>query len=143
MPLKLSSVRSSTGRVTGFRALTGWASPRREKLEIGRPSCPRWELDIVAYKASSNEILMVECKSYLDSYGVRFSGFDGSNSKEASRYKIFNDGTLRRVVRSRMVHEMCAAGLATESPDVRLVLVCGKIKSDNDRGASASLLRRT
>ena len=106
---------------------------KAEKLEIGRPSCPRWELDIVAYKASSNKILMVECKSYLDSYGVRYSGFDGSNSKEASRYKIFNDPTLRRVVQSRMVREMCDAGLATESPDVTLVLVCGKINSENDR----------
>ena len=105
---------------------------KAEKVEIGRPSCPRWELDIVAYKASLNRILMVECKSYLDSYGVRYSGFDGSNSKEADRYKIFNEDTLRRVVTNRMVREMCDAGLAREDPDVRLVLACGKIKSVGD-----------
>ena len=27
---------------------------KAEKVEIGRPSCPRWELDIVAYKANRN-----------------------------------------------------------------------------------------
>ena len=26
-----------------------------EKRKIGRPSSPRWELDLVAYKAKSNE----------------------------------------------------------------------------------------
>jgi len=38
-----------------------------EKREIGRPSAPRWELDVVAYSGSRNELLVVECKSYLDS----------------------------------------------------------------------------
>jgi hypothetical protein len=37
-----------------------------EKRKIGRPSNSRWELDLVAYKASKNEILAVECKSLLD-----------------------------------------------------------------------------
>jgi hypothetical protein len=41
-----------------------------EKRRIGRPSNSRWELDLVAYKASKNEILAVECKSLLDSRGV-------------------------------------------------------------------------
>lgn len=106
---------------------------KAEKVEIGRPSCPRWEIDIVAYKASLNRILMVECKSYLDSHGVRYSGFDGSNSEEAKRYKIFNEETLRRVVQNRMVAEMCKTGLVRGNPDVRLVLACGKIKSAQDR----------
>lgn len=106
---------------------------KAEKVEIGRPSCPRWELDIVAYNASLNRIRIVECKSYLDSYGVRYSGFDGSNVKEAGRYKIFNEETLRRVVQNRMVREMCEAGLVRENPDVELVLACGKIKSEHDR----------
>ena len=106
---------------------------KQEKTEIGRPSSPRWELDIVAYKASLNRILIVECKSYLDSYGVRYSGFDGSNSEVAKRYKLFNDETLRRVVQSRMVRQMCEAGLVSEPPDVQLALACGKVVSEYDR----------
>src|SRR3990167_7524540 len=50
-----------------------------EKRKIGRPSSPRWELDLVAYKAKSNELLVVECKSFLDSPGVRARGLDGTD----------------------------------------------------------------
>jgi hypothetical protein len=51
-----------------------------EKIQIGRPSSPRWELDIVAYGGRDNVLQVVECKSYIDSYGVRASGFDGSKA---------------------------------------------------------------
>ena len=49
---------------------------KEEKRQIGKPSSPRWELDIVAYKGATNEIFVVECKSYLDSPGVRFQQTD-------------------------------------------------------------------
>src|SRR5215213_3406188 len=74
---------------------------KEEKRAIGRPSCPRWELDIVAYKGTSNELLVVECKSYLDSKGVGISGFDGSDDSATKQYKLFNDEVLRRIVFNR------------------------------------------
>ena len=46
---------------TGFKVeLT-----REEKIRIGRHSAPRWEIDLVAYSPTSNEVLALECKSYL------------------------------------------------------------------------------
>jgi hypothetical protein len=42
-----------------------------EKVLIGRPSSPRWELDIVAYSGRDNLLRLVEYKSYLDSRGPR------------------------------------------------------------------------
>ena len=45
---------------------------KAQKREVGRPSTPRWEIDLVAYKAAKNELLAVECKSFLDSTGVIF-----------------------------------------------------------------------
>jgi hypothetical protein len=47
---------------------------KEEKRLIGRPSSPRWELDVVAFKGGRNEILVIECKSYLDSPGVKAEG---------------------------------------------------------------------
>ena len=35
---------------------------KEEKRSIGKPSAPRWEIDVLAYKASTNELLVVECK---------------------------------------------------------------------------------
>ena len=48
---------------------------KEEKRLIGRHSSPRWELDIcmMAYKGGENLLRVVECKSYIDSTGVRIS----------------------------------------------------------------------
>lgn len=93
-----------------------------EKREIGRPSAPRWELDVVAYSGSRNELLVVECKSYLDSYGVRTTSFDGSKADEETRYKLFSDDVLRRVVLSRLEKQLASqrADLSTRRPGTRL-----------------------
>ncbi|HOS46726.1 MAG TPA: hypothetical protein PLQ69_09640, partial [Paludibacter sp.] len=66
---------------------------KEEKRIIGRPSSPRWELDIVAFKGGDKEILVIECKSYLDSFGVKADGLRDGKDKE--RYKLFNDKILR------------------------------------------------
>lgn len=62
--------------------------PKAEKARLGRPSLPRPELDLVAYKGQGNVVRVVECKSYLDSVGVSMSAFDGSNAKLAERFKF-------------------------------------------------------
>ncbi len=49
---------------------------KEDKRKIELPSSPRWELDVVAYRAKDNDIKVVECKSYLDLPGVRLRGFD-------------------------------------------------------------------
>jgi hypothetical protein len=64
---------------------------KEEKRIIGRPSSPRWELDLVAYKGGINELRVVECKSYLDSRGVSIQAVDGSDDRYASRFKLFKE----------------------------------------------------
>ena len=105
---------------------------KEEKRKIGRPSSPRWDIDIIAYKGESNELRLVECKAYLDSAGVRYSAFDRSDSRRAERYKLFNDSTLRRVVTHRVVSQLVATGSCRRSPKVVLCLAAGKIKSEED-----------
>ena len=108
---------------------------KEEKREIGRPTNPRWELDIVGYSAKRNELLVVECKSFLDSRGVAYNAFDGGSATFAQRFKLFNDETLRNVVFDRLRQQMTDSGLIrnkTETP-VKLALVCGKIASGPDR----------
>ena len=87
-----------------------------EKRQIGRPSSPRWELDIVAYKGGLNAVLVVECKSYLDSPGVRFEGFVNSSSRDTSRYKLFNEPKLREVVFYRLVKQLEEVGACSPNP---------------------------
>lgn len=106
---------------------------KEEKRRIGRPSSPRWELDLIAYKGKGNELLVVECKSYLDSPGVRFKGVDGSDAKHAVRYKLFNEDTLRKIVLDRLVTQLVGSGACADSPSVRLCLAAGKIATKDDR----------
>jgi len=106
---------------------------REEKREIGRHSSPRWELDIVGYSARENMLLVVECKSYMDSTGVRASAFDGSNPEYAKRYKLFNEPDLRRVVFKRLAMQFTGIGACLEAPTIRMALACGKIRNETDR----------
>ena len=99
---------------------------KEEKRRIGRPSSPRWELDIVAYNGRDNLLRVVECKSYLNSLGVQAKGFD-AESDNASRYKLFNDAPLREVVFERLRLQFCEAGFCPPNPAVKLCLACGKI----------------
>tara|TARA_R110000868_G_scaffold70819_3_gene207976 strand:- start:14430 stop:14972 length:543 start_codon:yes stop_codon:yes gene_type:complete len=106
---------------------------KEEKRKIGRPSSPRWELDVVAYRASDNQMKVVECKSYFDSHGVRLSGFDSDNEKESARYKLFNDPNLRAVVFGRLREQFESSGACLPNATTQLCLACGRIASDTDR----------
>jgi hypothetical protein len=100
-----------------------------EKKKIGCPSSPRREIDIVAYNVRDNEILAVECKSFLDSAGVSFASFSGQNSKGAGKYKMFTDATLRKVVLKRLKKQLVASGQVSPDVGVQLCLAAGHTHS--------------
>src|SRR6266566_4927859 len=101
-----------------------------DKKRIGRESSPRWELDLIAYKPSINEVLAVECKSLLDSTGVVFR--NGKFEPE-KHYKLFSETILRSVVLKRLVKQLQKSGACIGSPQVRLCLAMGKIATKTDR----------
>ena len=106
---------------------------KKDKISIGRPSSPRWELDIVAYRGRDNLLRVVECKSYLDSRGVALRAFDGNDERFAKRFKLFGDRRLRKVVFARLCRQFAASGACQSAPKVKLCLACGRIASDADR----------
>jgi hypothetical protein len=103
---------------------------REEKQAIGRPSAPRWELDIVAYGGTARQLLVVECKTYLDSGGVRAGSFEGPKASEETRYKLFSDETLRRVVLSRLDAQLVEQGFCPPGTKAQLCLAAGNIYGD-------------
>jgi hypothetical protein len=103
---------------------------REEKREIKRHSSPRWELDVVAYRGSDNILRVAECKSFLDSIGVQQTGFD-SSTDDSKRYKLFNEPDLRRVIFNRLRQQFAESGACRPDAEVRLALVCGKIKESS------------
>ena len=102
-----------------------------EKVKIHRPTTPRWELDVVAYKGGSNELLVIECKSFLDSTGVTFNSLKNGKGKE--RYKLFNEDDTREVVFGRLLEQLKKSGSCSEDTTVKLCLATGKVASSEDR----------
>lgn len=115
---------------------------RAEKRRIGRPTSPRWELDLLAYKGATKEVQVVECKSFLDSAGVRFSAFHGERNRASDRYKIFNDRRLRGVVRKRLVRQLRKLGACAPKPKVTFCLAVGKFASLDDKENLHRFFRR-
>jgi hypothetical protein len=102
---------------------------KSEKRKIGRFSSPRWEIDLVAYKGSTNEVLAVECKSFLDSRGVIFQYGEFCPPK---RYKMFTDTVLRRAILNRLAKQLMETGACAKNPRITLCLAAGKMASGTD-----------
>ena len=83
---------------------------KAEKVKIGRRTCPRWELDVVGYMGGKNKLLVLECKSFLNSSGVCVETFMGNCPKDENRYKLFFDQNLRNTVLSRLETQLTESG---------------------------------
>lgn len=98
---------------------------KEEKVSIGRPSAPRWELDVVCYKADVNELLVLECKSYLNSPGVRWADICGESASK--RYKLFREPLLRQTVLNRLCEQMVETGSCNSGVTAKLGLAAGNL----------------
>jgi hypothetical protein len=103
---------------------------REDKQRIGRHSSPRWEIDLIAYNASANELLALECKSYLDSGGVHAAHFL-EGSKYAHRYKLFHEKVLRDTVLERLRLQCIECRLCPANVSVRLGMIYAHATSHN------------
>lgn len=106
-----------------------------EKVAVGRYSTPRWEIDLIAFQPRSNQVLLIECKSFLDSGGVSAKEFIDSDTPTKGRYKLFNESKLREVVMTRLKNQLVSEGLLSKTAQVSLALAVGKFRSASDRQA--------
>jgi len=105
---------------------------KSEKVSIGKPSIPRPEIDIVGYKARTNEILIVEVKSFLDSPGVKFDELNQEYDIPNGRFKLFTCDNYRNIVFKRLLLDLYEKGLIADSPIIRFGLAAGKIYSKDE-----------
>lgn len=104
-----------------------------EKVALNNKSMPRPEIDVVAWKPSTNELLIIECKSYLDSTGVRVEHLHGDPAFENDKFKLFNRAALRELIVKALIRQLRAEGLFVgPDPAVQFVLIAGKIYSKQE-----------
>ena len=116
----------------GFWTRVGLKIPisKEEKRSLQNPSMPRPEVDVVAFKPGPNELLIVECKSYLDSNGVSIDNFVGEKAVHLNRLKLFNRDPLRQLITAKLLVQLREEGLLlAKDPAIRYGLVAGKIKA--------------
>jgi hypothetical protein len=99
-----------------------------EKVALNNTSMPRPEIDVVAWKPATGQLLIIECKSYLDSTGVRVEHLHGDPAVENDKFKLFNRAALRELIVKALIRQLRAEGLLIgPDPAVQFVLVAGKI----------------
>jgi hypothetical protein len=88
---------------------------------------------VIAWKPSINELLIIECKSYLDSTGVRVEHLHGNDDVENDKFKLFNRAALRTTIVAALVRQLRAERLFIgDGPSVQFILIAGKIYSDHE-----------
>lgn len=100
---------------------------KEEKCQVGKPSIPRPEIDLLALHFSRNEVLALEAKSFLDSPGVRLAQLQKQNEAQEGRYKLFTSSRYRSVVFSRLLQDLIGCGMANTSTKISLGLAAGRI----------------
>ncbi len=98
-----------------------------EKRQIGKPSIPRPEIDLLALNFAKNEVLVLEAKSFFDSPGVRLDKLAEEHEVPEGRYKLFTSERYRNVVLSRLQSDLINCGMANSKTKFILGLVAGKI----------------
>jgi hypothetical protein len=101
-----------------------------EKKDKRAKGAPRTELDIVAYCPARNELWVVECKSWLDSRGVKAAALLEKDHPGAKRFKLFHDEKYCDAVKAALVGQLRLSG---NNPKVRLCLVAGKIAGGDEQ----------
>ena len=130
-------------RAEGYWTINGYRVniTKQEKKDIGKHSMPRPEIDILAYKGGQDQLLWVECKSYLDSPGVKYSSFSDPSDVGYSRYKVFNDEKYREIVGKALIGQVLDTKLTKPTPNLSYCLIAGKVYSENDRNKLSQLFQ--
>jgi len=103
-----------------------------DKKTLNNATMPRPEIDLVAFSPGRGELMLVEVKSYLDSYGVYSDAVCTGKDKLSDRYKLFTDKEFRDLVSNRLREQLLKDGLILPSTTVRYALAAGHIHSKSD-----------
>ncbi len=102
---------------------------KEDKRALDLPTMPRPEIDLVALDVKENELLLIEVKSLLDSYGVYFEAVSDEKDELAERYRLFTNSKFREIVTKRLREEYLKQGLINEDTKINYALAAGNIHS--------------
>ncbi|MEM7243262.1 MAG: hypothetical protein AAF429_13845 [Pseudomonadota bacterium] len=98
-----------------------------EKAQIGRPTIPRPEIDLIAFDFAKNTVTAWEVKSFLDSGGVKIKELEERFEIPSGRYKLFTCQNYRDVVFARLKKQLIASNRISKSTLINLGLAAGNV----------------
>lgn len=110
---------------------------KKQKKQLGKPSLPRPEVDILAYKPKTKELIFFEVKSFLDSTGVIPSALHPTTIWKPNRYKLLTLRKYQRLVVATIIQRFQRDGLIAGRPKVRFGLIAGKVKGNREDEVAA------
>ena len=106
---------------------------KEDKVTIGKYSMPTPEVDLVALNLERNELLLIEAKSFLDSYGVSYKSVSDPTDKNAYRYKLFTNHAFKKIVTNQLKKQFIDQGLINSDTKINLALAAGHIRSGDEK----------
>jgi hypothetical protein len=100
---------------------------KEEKKQIGKHTIPRPEIDLLALRVQTNQVIAFEAKSYLDSSGVKLFDLQQEHEVPEGRYKLFTSKRYRDIVLSRLLEDLISKGMANKKTTIRLGLAAGRV----------------
>lgn len=100
---------------------------KEEKVNIHKPTTPRPEIDLVAYRPKENELLLIEVKSYLDSNGVRMDELLKEYAIQKGKYKLLTSANYREIISTRLKKDWMKSGLIDRNTRITYGLIAGKV----------------
>lgn len=105
---------------------------KEEKVEIGKPTTSRPEIDIVAFDVVQNILFLLEAKSFLDSSGVIYEEVIEINENPSGRYKILTSEKYQKTIVARLRSDWLYAGIINEKTEFRFGLIAGNINKNKE-----------
>jgi hypothetical protein len=100
---------------------------KQEKRDVGKPSIPRPEVDLLAFKPQEKQIIVYEAKSYLDSPGVKLAELQKDHPIPEGKYKLFTCENYRNIVFARLREDLINSGMCSADTKIILGLAAGKV----------------
>jgi len=107
---------------------------KEQKQQLGKPSLPRPEIDLIAFNYEKNELLILEVKSLFDSQGVKLEDLEKEHQLPEGRYKLVTCALYRGLVELQVKEQLTAVGLVHAETKVRFGLIFGNIRTSDDEG---------
>jgi hypothetical protein len=100
---------------------------KEEKALLGKPSLPRPEIDLLAYRGIDNRVLVLEAKSYFDSQGVMLKHLMEEHDVSSGRYKLFTSEKFRTVLLNRLELQLLECGMVRPGVTMKIGLAAGRV----------------